>query len=187
MRSGICLGFAVCLLAGCARYEFDVLAPAEVSGAVTGKADRQIDRPPLHYKLRAVENRLVMRIYNPGDVTTTLRGDLSYVVDPEGQSHPLPTLSAAPQSHLKLILPPFRPRLEPRGPTIGFGVGTVVGSHPGYETGVAAEPVYLLMTDDSNNAMYWDWPGESEIRMLLVFERGGERLEHAFVIRRVKI
>jgi hypothetical protein len=111
------------------------------------------------------------------------------VVDPGGQSHPLRDLTIAPQSFGKLILPPMRPRLERQGPSIGIGVGGVFGSarHRRYGGGgfYDAGPQYMAVVDD--NALYWDWDGETTVSMTLVFERGGNSFTHDFAIRRRKM
>src|SRR5262245_50127092 len=97
------------LVGGCARYEYDVVRPDDLTGHVGTKEDVVFTRDPLEYRLRTADNRLVMRIYNPTDAPITLLGARSSVVDPDGQSHPLPSMTAAPESFIKLILPPLRP------------------------------------------------------------------------------
>ena len=112
------------------------------------------------------------------------------MVDPEGQSHPLRGQSIAAKSFIKLILPPMRPRIENTGPTFGIGVGTYVGDgrygrHGYLYDDWYDEPRYFTVVDD--NAIYWNWSGEGEIRLSLVFARKDEAFTHEFVIRRVKI
>jgi hypothetical protein len=181
----------VALSAGCAKYEYDITRPPELSRHIGTKLDVVLQRDPLEYRLITVENRLVMRIYNPTDAPMTLLGDKSCVVDPSGQSHPLETQSMAPQSFLKLILPPMRPTIEHTGPTFGIGVGTQIGSGRqrafGWDDFDAFddEPRYFITYD--NSSLYWDWKGESEIRLMLVLQQGEKTFTHDFGIARKKM
>ncbi len=197
-------------LLGCARYEYDVVAPAQAAGHVGTKADHTFALDPLEYRLRTVDNRLVMRVYNPTNANVTLLGARSTAVDPGGQSHPLVTQTIAPGgSFIKLIPPPPRPRVYRGGPTFGIGVGTRVGSaarRRGYDGYGAAYdnlddgwpydegPRYLTVYDD-NATQYWGWEGEGQVRLNLVYTRGGDdgattrgapSLNHELVIRRVR-
>ncbi|HEY7086605.1 MAG TPA: hypothetical protein VH518_00870 [Tepidisphaeraceae bacterium] len=177
-------------LIGCTQYEYDVVRPPELAQHVGAKEDVVIQLDPLEYRLRTVENRLVMRIYNHTDDAMTLVGQRSSVVDPDGQSHPLPTLSMPPGSFIKLILPPPAPVIE-TNPTFGIGVSGGFGDsrRRGYpydpEYGLADGPRYFTVYD--NGQFYWDWKGEGSIRLNLAFDRGGKTFEHEFVIGRRKV
>jgi hypothetical protein len=179
------------LLAGCATYEYDITRPENLAMHIGRKDDAVATWPPLEYRMRSVENRLVVSIYNKTDETIQLAGDRSSVVDPDGQSHPLRSQAIAPQSFAKLILPPLRPRIERSGPTFGIGVGTRIGDRRrGYYDDFVDDPFYdqpryFAVYDD--NALYWDWNGESQIRLMLVFTRGDQTITQEFVIRRVKV
>src|SRR5687768_17048777 len=117
------------LATACARYEYDVVAPPQAAGHVGTKDDHRFALDPLEYRLRTVDNRLVMRVYNPTEASVTLLGARSTVVDPDGQSRPLQTQTIAPGgTFIKLIFPPPRPRYYRGGPTFGIGVG--VGAYP---------------------------------------------------------
>jgi hypothetical protein len=175
--------------AGCARYEYDILRPETLAMHVGRESDALAPLPPLEYRFRSVENRLVMRIYNTTDDAIQFVGERSFVVDPGGQSHPLRGQTIAPNSFIKLILPPYRPRLERTGPTFGIGVGTYVGDRRGrsyddFYNPYYAEPRYFTVIED--DSLYWNWSGEGEIRLLLFYARGDETFAHEFVIRRVK-
>lgn len=177
--------------AGCARYEHEIVQPADLAQRVVAKEDAVIAREPLEYRLRSIENRLVMRIFNPTPQPMTLLGDRGFIVDPGGQSHPLPTQVIAPGSFIKLILPPLRPRVESDGPGISIGVGGGFGDarRRGYlwdpESGFADSPRYFTVYDDGT--YYWEWKGESHVRMLLVFEHEQQTIQHEFLIARRKV
>src|SRR5688572_29923198 len=64
-------------LSGCARYEYQVLRPLELSGHIGAKEDRIATIDPLEYRFRGVENRLVVRIFNLSDDAIQLLGDQS--------------------------------------------------------------------------------------------------------------
>jgi hypothetical protein len=181
--------FVLSLLgSGCASYEYDITRPQELARHVGTKDDVVLQRPPLEYRLLSADSRLVMRIYNPQDTPVTLLGDRSSIVDPQGQSHPLLGQTMAPHSFVKLILPPLRPRIERSGPSLEFGVGGIFASrhHPRLREYEAIDgPEYLAVYDDAGT--YWDWAGEGEIRLTLVFQQGEQTFEHEFVIDRRKV
>ncbi len=179
-------GLAI-LCSGCASYEYDITRPQELAQHIGSKSDVVLQRPPLEYRLVTADNRLVMRIYNPQDTPVTLLGDRSSIVDPQGQSHPLLGQTMAPHSFVKLILPPLRPRIERTGPSLEFGVGGIFASRHaprlrGYEA--IDGPEYLAVYDEVGT--YWDWSGEGEIRLTLVFQQADQTFEHEFVIGRRK-
>ena len=182
----------VAFITGCARYEYDITRPTELAMHIGSKTDAIAPWPPLEYRFRAVENRLVMNIYNTTDDPIQLLGERSSVVDPGGQSHPLRSQPIAPNSYIKQILPPYRPRIQRTGPSFGIGVGTRIGDrrrraypYDAFDDPFYDEPRYFAVIED--NALYWNWPGEGQIRMMLVFTHKDETFTHEFVIRRVKV
>ena len=90
---------------------------------------------PLEYRLRSYENRLVVNVFNPTPDPVTLAGERSYVVAPNGQSHPLRGQTIAPDTFVKMILPPMRPYYRESGPNIGFGLGVGISSRGHYRSG----------------------------------------------------
>ena len=101
------LGLACVMLltSGCAVYQYDVVSPAPLAGRVGGDADKVLDVNPLIYRLRSVDNRLVIRVYNPTQDPIEIVGVRSTVVDPYGQSHPLRGETIAPRTYIKIRLP----------------------------------------------------------------------------------
>lgn len=181
---------AIFLLTGCASYEYDVTRPSEYARHVGTKAEERFTREPLEYRLQTAESRLVMMVFNPTDQPIQLVGDRSSVVDENGQSHPLRSVAIASRSFVKLILPPLRPYIERTGPSIGIGVGGTFGSAGYNRYGVRGyqfydDPYYMAVVDD--NALYWDWKGETDIRITLVYQQGEKTIEHEFVIARKKM
>jgi hypothetical protein len=178
---------------GCARYEFDVIRPADLGLHVGGKQDAVLPMPPLEYRLRAVEGRLAMAVVNNTGDPITLRGAESFVVDPRGQSHPFRSQTIAPGSYVRMIFPPYERHYHPSGPTIGIGFGTVISSaapsrhHPSPH--LDEGPLYCVMYGDDadERGRYWRWEGESEVRMSLVFDQRGQIFTHELVIRRRKM
>lgn len=169
-------------LAGCARYEYDLINPPELARHIGTQSDEIVRVDPLEYRLRTYDNRLVMSVFNPTSDPVTLMGDRSYVVDPAGQSHPLRGQTIAPGTFVRLILPPMRPGYYQTGPTIGIGVGVVGYSgfygHRygyrglGYDPFFYDEPRYYTYYDESDNT-YWTWDGQTSVRLHLAYQRGG--------------
>jgi hypothetical protein len=170
---------------GCTTYEYDLVRPEDQARHIGSKNFETVTIDPLEYRLQSYDNRLVMEIHNPTSDLIALLGDRSAVVDPNGQSHPLRSQSIAPVSYIKLIFPPIRPTVQGWGPTVGMGVG--------YNTGavnrapyVYDEPHYYTVYDESS-ALYWDWKGETDVRMTLVFRRGEKTFGHELVFHRRKM
>jgi hypothetical protein len=187
--------FACVLLlwaAGCAHYEYDIVAPPELARHIGGNRDEVLRLDPLEYRLRSYENRLVMDIFNPTADAIALLGDQSYVVDPRGQSHPLRSQSIAPSAFIKLIFPPMRPVYQ-ANPSFGIGIGVGYSRAHYHRFGYGGlydplwdEPQYYTYYDETD-ATYWDWQGESDARMHLVFQRGTNTFGHDFTLHRKKM
>ena len=198
-RTAACV-VAICvltpLLGGCARYEYDLVAPPELARHVGAKSDEVLRVDPLDYRLRTADNRLVVDIVNPTQDAITLLGGQSYVVAPSGQSHPLRVRTIAPGTYIRMILPPMRPYYRTRGPTFGIGLGVGISSRfhgRGYFPGpfhdpFFDEPRYYALYDESD-ATYWDWNGETEVRLHLVYQRQGnaETFSDDFTFKRKKM
>jgi hypothetical protein len=172
------------LTSGCAHYEYDLVNPPDLARHIGTRSDELVRVDPLEYRLRTYDNRLVMNIVNPTPDPITLAGDRSYVVDPAGQSHPLRSQTIAPDTFIRLILPPMRPGYYQSGPTIGFGLGVgysrFYGGHRygyrgiGYDPFFYDEPRYYTYYDESDNT-YWNWEGQTSIRLHLVYFKAGSR------------
>jgi hypothetical protein len=194
MRAVLATLTALFLLGGCARYEYDLIQPAEHARHIGTRIDQVVVLDPLEYRLQSMDNRLVMRVFNPTDDPIELLGVRSSAVDPDGQSHPLRSQTIAPQSFIKLIFPPPRPRVYDHGSSFGFGVGIHSSSYPYYHHhnrchfhDVAYDvPRYFAVYDESDS-YFWDWKGTGEARIILVFRRGESELKHEFTFRRIKM
>jgi hypothetical protein len=181
-------------LCGCTQYEFDITTPPEVAAHVPRKSAVTVQRAPLLYRMQAAEGRLVMKVHNETDQPLELLGDKSYVVDPHGQSHPLQSQTIAPNSFIKLILPPFRPVYR-AAPGFGFGLGVGISRmdrghfyQGGFYDPYYAdwdEPLYMTVYDDGTGR-FWEWTGETSIQLRLVYQQGDRTFDHEFAIRRVK-
>jgi len=180
---------------GCTQYEYQVVAPPELAQAVGRGEWVEVAQEPLQYRMQTVENRLVMQIHNPTPDPIRLIGDKSVLVDPQGQSHPLRSQTIAPASFVKLILPPMPSRVERSGPTFGFGIG--IGSagyynRHGYGYGGSLydpwydEPRYYAVVDPNDNT-YWEWDGDQDVRLTLVYEHGSQPINHSFAFSRKKL
>jgi hypothetical protein len=190
MKPAACALLLVLFLTGCARYEYQLVEPAQFTGHIGSQADYVATLDPLEYRFRSVSNHLVIQIFNPTEETIQLRGSESYVVDLNGQSHPLRSLSIAPHSYGKVIVPPPRPVVQETGPTIGFGVGTSIGMRDDRRALDRDEfvdrPRYLAVYDEEDS-YYWDISGEGALRMRLTYQRKEKAFSDDFLIRRVMV
>ncbi|MGE5609021.1 MAG: hypothetical protein ACM359_07190 [Bacillota bacterium] len=183
-------------LSGCTQYEFNLTEPADVAQHIGHKEPITLTREPVRYQLQAYESRLVLIVRNPTDSAIEFLGDQSYVVDPNGQSHPFPNQTIAANSFIKLILPPLLPayRTEPGfGVGVGFGVSQVDPYGPSGSDPIHSwsdpydyrEPLYFSLAD-SNTNHYWSWNKESAIRLRLTYRHNNDTLKQDFVFQRVK-
>ena len=179
---------------GCARYEYDIVDPPGLAGHV-GQQEVVSRVEPLEYRFETYENRLVMSVFNPTPDPVTLVGERSYVVAPNGQSHPLRSQTIAPSAFVKLVLPPLRPYYRESNPSIGigFGVGFSRGNYRGrpwgysrYGAGFYDEPRYITYYDESD-ATYWAWEGETDIKQHLVYQTVKDALTDDFTFHRRKM
>jgi hypothetical protein len=179
---------------GCTRYAYDLVCPADLQRTIDTKTAMEMPLGPLGYFLQQAEDRLVMTVRNDTDGVVKLVGADSYVVDPRGESHPLPTRTIAPHAVTKLIFPPLNPSFQ-RGPVFGFGVGvgyssagsSGVGVGAGGYDGFGAAPRYYS-ADPDDPAAYWTWNGPGTIRMRLAYEAAdGKRFSHDFEFVRRKL
>jgi hypothetical protein len=180
---------------GCAHYEYDIVSPPDLSRHIATKVDTIVKIEPIEYRFQTVDNRLVVRAFNTTDDTMQLLGEQSTVVDPESQSHPLHPGPIAPHSFLKLIIPPPRPQVYDPGPTFGVGVGVGVSHncdpdrrYNGRYDPAFDQPRYMYVYDE-NNTYFWDWKGEGEARLALVYQQGASNkpIRHEFVLKRRKM
>ena len=186
---------------GCARYEYEVVAPPDLAQHIGTKAFVTLPMEPLRYEARTANDRLVLFIHNDTDQPVKLLGEDSYAVDPRGESHPLPTRTIAPGSSTKLIFPPVRPTIRQSGPSFGVGVGVGLGSaryrrggYYGSRLGYGYDPFYddypRYYRLDDDGTLYWDWGGNgTTIKLRLVYQTGDEpnRFHHDFTFRRVRV
>jgi hypothetical protein len=189
-RSSILLvGGLLCtlLLTGCATYEYDLVLPEQFATHIGRKQDVRITIDPLEYRFRSVDNRLVIRIFNPTKDPIELSGAQSSAVDPHGESHPMRSQTIVPGTFIKLILPPPRPTIYETGPHFGFGFGIGTRFHdPFYAPfGFYDEPRYYTLYSADN--YYWDWPGESTAQLHLTFHRADQSFRHEFTFHRRKV
>jgi hypothetical protein len=134
-----------------------------------------------------------MHIVNPTPDPIELIGQESFAVDPRGQSHPFRSQSIAPNSYIRLFLPPMRPYYR-AGPSFGIGIGVGVSRGYGrrrywpgyYHDPFLHQPTYLTYYDESDN-LYWTWEGETEARIRLTYRRAREVFNHNFLFRRKKM
>jgi hypothetical protein len=182
------------LSAGCAKFEFDVVEPADLAIHVGRDQDANIKRDELEYRMRSVEGRLAMHIVNPTDDPIELLGQESFAVDPRGQSHPFRSQSIAPHSYIRVILPPLRPYYR-TGPSFGIGIGVSAsryhgrhfrGSYGHFHDPFFDHPTYMTYYDDTDN-LFWTWEGETDARIRLTYRRGREVFHHNFLFRRKKV
>ncbi len=179
---------------GCTHYEYEVVEPTDFAGHIGTKSSFTIPLKPIRYEARSANDRLVLFIHNESDGPVKLLGEDGFAVDPNGESHPLPTRTIAPGTSTKLIMPPVRPTFRQSNPTFGLGVGIGLGSarrhghyggRYGYDPFYGDSPRYYRLEDDGT--VYWNWNGETEVKLRLVYQLGEKNFHHDFRFRRVKM
>lgn len=179
---------------GCASYQYRVVEPVELAGPIQRQEAIAFPWGPLEYHLVEARDELGILIVNLADEDVMLLGDRSYIVDPSGETHAMPSRSIAPHSRITMVLPPQPGYVyAPPRVSVGVGVGTGYrGAHVG--TGVynhrwagypywSGYPRYVYVQD---GGPYWRWK-EGPVRMRLVYEQAGQRFEHNFAFERVRV
>ena len=194
MRHALLL-MAAMFMVGCTQYEYSIIAPPNLARTIPRGSDTIVGVDPFEYRMQTVDNRLVMRIFNPTNETFQLLGERSSVVDPQGQSRPLRGGPIAPYSFFKLIIPPPRPEVWSSGPTWGVGMGVGIGEvdprsrrSVGFNDPIYTEPQYATVIDASD-PRFWEWSGEGGARLTLIYQRGGsdKLIQHEFTFQRHKL
>lgn len=175
----------ILFLTGCAKYEYELVRPEAHARHIGSKSPQVFTIDPLEYQLQTAESRLVMLVYNHTETPVELLGGKSYIVTPQSESKPLRTATIAPGSFIKFIMPPFRPRVERVGPSIGFGFGMSSGGGSGVGVGVGSGDTYYSYTEDS--AYFWEWSGETDVRLNITYKQGEQEFTHDFLFHRVKM
>ena len=177
-------------VAGCAHYEYDLVDPPNLAQHIGSKSDAVFTLDPLLYRMRSVDDYLVILIHNRTDEPIRLLADHSFAVDPKGQSHPLRAQTIGPRSYIKLVLPPPPPDVQPAGPVFSFGVGWGY-PHP-YWPGWydpfwgPVAPAYTVVVTDPN--YYWAWDDEGDATLSLTYQRGtSPTFTHQFRFHRRKM
>ena len=176
---------------GCSSYEYDIIQPTDLAQHVGCNSDVVITRGSLLYRFRSYESHLVIQIHNPTTQPITLMGGQSFVVDTQGQSHPVQTQTIGPEAYIKLILPPTPPEILAPGPGIGIELGMEriypygPGGYAPFDDPFLYTPPYLVAV--GSNQESWEWTGQRQVQLGLSFWRGGASFEQGFVFRRRKI
>jgi len=167
------------VVSGCRPPSFDIVEPTRFAGPISRNSDTLIAIEPLAYRFRIVEDRLVLRIFNPTDIPIEIVGKESYLIDPSGQSHAITSQTIAPNSFAKLILPPFPPDQTPNGPTISIGISSS-GLEMDYPQPRSEKPSGGRSVQET-----WSWPANGVVRLTFHYRRGTDpRFEHSFSIQR---
>jgi hypothetical protein len=186
---GAGLSAVLLVISGCARYEYVLVQPAQFTRSVTEKPTR-ITYAPMEYEFTAEDESLMMAVINPGQEPVRVVASKSFLVSPDGESHPLPASTIAPRSYRALLLPP-EPAAYRASPSfsIGFGVGHFWGG-PHFGTGFGYHDYWYGGPREYyqvNPPDYWPWE-TGPVRMRLSFEHGSTNtFEHDFVIERRKV
>lgn len=182
-------------ISGCASYQYQIVAPDGSSRIVPVDQDLTLDASPARLQMRIVENRCVVLIQNPQDKPISLEGGQSALVDPNGRSRVIASQLIPPGAHVKLVLPPLREYVQPRGPQIGIGFGMRVDAADHTDAPVRAR--YLQI--GAGPMEYWEWDGAGVVSLVLSFHEAARgqnpgdnakdarpSVSHTFRIERLK-
>ncbi|HWE96722.1 MAG TPA: hypothetical protein VG269_22370 [Tepidisphaeraceae bacterium] len=158
-----CLGSLV-FMTGCAAQEYDIVQPPEFRRHIGRDQDAIIRAGPVEYRMRAVEDRLVIRIFNRSAGALQLLGDGSSVTDPSGNSQLILSGTIPPGGFKKVVLPP-----TVYSPPTGAGVyrGPELGGEPGLHEPLMDQPGF------GAGRPAWEWPAGAEVQVMLTFQVDG--------------
>jgi hypothetical protein len=174
---------------GCARYEYVLVQPPQFTRSITEERTR-ITYSPMEYEFAEEDDHLMMAVINPSQEPVRIVESKSFLVSPDGESHPLPGSLIAPRSYKALLLPPESAayRASPSF-SIGFGVGNYwggphFGTGFGYHDYIYGGPAHYYPVNAPN---FWPWD-TGPVRMRLSFEQGTTNaFAHDFLLERRKV
>lgn len=176
-------------LCGCKHYEFRLVQPAQYAQRI-GKEGIAVPYPPLEYRIARYHDQLAMRITNPTDESASLSANRSYVVDPNGQSHPIRGQVIAPHSFTGMTLPPTPLQYQVSGyyPYAGF---YSPWAYPYYPYSPFYSPFYDFYGPPTYSYQVitpfdWEWK-TGEVRLHLGYEQAGKVFDHDFVFQRLRV
>lgn len=180
---------AAALLCGCKPLEYQLREPAAHAGRLS-RTPLTWSQPPLEYRLTSGPGRVVVRVGNPQDVAVALVATQSYVIDSEGESHPIQGGVIGPHSHLRLELPPRPVRLTSYVDGFYTGLDWPLGPYgypywPGYGWPVWG-PALTTRTYDLSTPYNWNWR-RGEIRVHLGYSCAGTNFAHEFSLNRERV
>jgi len=187
MKPGIgFISLAACSLCGCQTYQYRIVEPA-TSTLVTDKVTAAVHYDPLDYRFGRYQDRLMVNVMNPTVDRVVLEGGRSFVVGPQGESHPLADRVLAPHSFIRLVLPPVPitygyPDYWDWGPGWGWGPGWYDPFWSGrYGPWFYGPPA---ITYERIQTVYdWEWKS-GPVRLRLSYGRNGQNFDHNFEIIR---
>jgi hypothetical protein len=171
--------------AGCRTYEYQILEPPNLSQTIS-KQPVVVHYDPLDYRFARRQGYLGMRIINPTDDRIILVGDRSYVVDPNGQSHPIRGRVIGPHSFTEMLLPqtPQTYQQVIPYPYYGYGLWPTYLYPPlyggFYDEFYYGPPVVNYQVITPYN---WDWK-TGPAQFLFSYDQQGKVFDHHFVIER---
>jgi hypothetical protein len=182
-RQFFCLAIALVALCGCRSYVYRVVQPAGVSETIADKTVT-VRYDPLEYRLVRHKDRLAMRVINPTTDRVILDASRSFVVDPEGESHPIRGHILGPRSYTRMLIPPV-PFMYAY-PDYYWGWGWGWGPYdpfwgPYYGPGFYGPPAISYARVISR----YDWTWKTgPARLHFTYERNTNMFEHEFEIVR---
>jgi hypothetical protein len=169
----------LCLaLTACGPSEFDFTAAGTGNTVrVTNNQDSLVTIAPVQYRMRAVENHLVLWIENPTDQPIDIIGDKSSIEDPAGEIHTLDNQDISPHSSFKLVMPPLPENDQQTSQNISQPIS------PYDQPGFIAVPD--TRTPPNEQGAAWKWDDDLEIHVDLLFKQGDHQFEQTFSVTRV--
>jgi hypothetical protein len=190
VRTACSAFFLGTLLTGCASYHYFITEPASLAQQVPEKPMR-LQRDPLGYQISETDHHLAIAVSNPTENPVAINEKKSFVVDPEGKTHPVKPGTIAPRSYVTFSMPPEH-KVVRAAPAFGFGVGF---GHVGYPYAASAgmyDPLYgphNYYYYDEDETPIWNWK-QGPVRMRLSFDSQGtttNSFEHDWTFERRKI
>ena len=180
---------AVTLLCGCQSYQYRVVQPPGVPQPILDQPV-SLNYDPLEYRFVRRHDRLAMRIFNPTDDAISLQGARSFVIDPEGETHPMHGRIIGPHSYTRMVLPPIPMQITSYsywGPGVGWG-GWGPGWGPGWGWGWGWGADWYppeAWTTEIRTQYDWNWH-LGPARLQLTYEQAGKTFQQRLEIVREK-
>jgi len=198
MRTGIRFAFLLTglLAAGCKEFEYRIVQPPQFAQVIPKDKTLIVPYDPLEYRISRQDDYLVLQLSNPTSDPIRLAENRSYLITPQGETHPVRGQFIGPHSFIRMTLPGLPPSLNVYGYTPFYGGFYANRFYPGYGSfpyysyyyAPYGPPFYMPYTYSYQMVTPYNWAWEAgDARLHLGFDRAGKEFDHEFLFTKQRV